>query len=615
MYPLNPRFKKCVMDITKKFSIPEKDVWKLISAKPLNSSFHEPEEVEPGLFRIKPVEDVISDYVAAFDMDHTLSYAQSKLFPSDPDDIFVLPRRREVLEGLIKKGYKLLLFTNQFSRGKKQVNNKVNRVATFLKKLDLPMTAYIATKKDHNRKPENGMWEYFTSHNMPVKKAVFCGDALGRPGDFSDSDKMFGVNSGMKVLTPEESFPGVLVRLSQHPKRAIIFVGAPGVGKSTVYKNSFPDFVHINQDNLGTRSKVLRAIKQNIGKNMVIDSTNSSQKKRQEIYDLLPDDYDIQVLYFVNDGRRGNALRTGKAHVPDIAYHLYFKHLTPPEKSEFGAHSGDVHVINGRTASIKILKPLKPLKTGKWLTGVEAGRALFESSDAADFTRALSLYDTIVSRLAADYKPKKRKSGDVNTRWGEKPVVMRNLVENDLWWRETLPQLLVKLGHMNKNDMRTLLAWKWGRGQYRPGRANFEKKNTEESVIAATEACLKAAKPLEDANDNKIINATIRSAVTAATKMAQVGPATATAILAARFPEKCPFYSDEAMESVGMFREPSTLSRYLKFAQVLREKASALGKDWTAEKVGRALWAASKAHALGLSDADPVTTCLGVQLE
>jgi DNA 3'-phosphatase len=369
MYPLNPRFKKCVMDITKKFSIPEKDVWKLISAKPLHSSFHEPEEVEPGLFRIKPVEDVISDYVAAFDMDHTLSYAQSKLFPSDPDDIFVLPRRREVLEGLIKKGYKLLLFTNQFSRGKKQVNNKVNRVATFLRKLDLPMTAYIATKKDHNRKPGNGMWEYFISHNMPVKKAIFCGDALGRPGDFSDSDKMFGVNSGMKVLTPEESFPGVLVRLSQHPKRAIIFVGAPGVGKSTVYKNSFPDFVHINQDNLGTRSKVLRAIKQNIGKNMVIDSTNASQKKRQEIYDLLPDDYDMQVLYFVNDGRRGNALRTGKAHVPDIAYHLYFKHLTPPEKSEFGVHSGDVHVINGRTVKIEIVKntPIDVTKSRKKL--------------------------------------------------------------------------------------------------------------------------------------------------------------------------------------------------------------------------------------------------------
>lgn len=65
MYPLNPRFKKCVMDITKKFSIPEKDIWKLISTKPLHSSFHEPEEVEPGLFRIKPKEDVISDYVAA----------------------------------------------------------------------------------------------------------------------------------------------------------------------------------------------------------------------------------------------------------------------------------------------------------------------------------------------------------------------------------------------------------------------------------------------------------------------------------------------------------------------------------------------------------------------
>ena len=63
----------------------------------------------------------------------------------------------------------------------------------------------------------------------------------------------------------------------------------------------------------------------------------------------------LNYLDFVNDGRRGNALRKGKAHVPDIAYHMYFKYLSPPEKNEFGSHSGDVHVINGRTAKIEII--------------------------------------------------------------------------------------------------------------------------------------------------------------------------------------------------------------------------------------------------------------------
>ena len=36
-----------------------------------------------------------------------------------------------------------------------------------------------------------------------------------------------------------------------------------------------------------------------------------------------------------------------------------------PKKSEFGAHSGDVHVINGRTASIKILKTVETVENGQ----------------------------------------------------------------------------------------------------------------------------------------------------------------------------------------------------------------------------------------------------------
>ena len=254
----------------------------------------------------------------------------------------------------------------------------------------------------------------------------------------------------------------------------------------------------------------------------------------------------------------------------------------------------------------------------KWRPGIEAGRALFASSNPADFAWALShQYGASLARLAADDRALRakqkaknggkapRKSGDASTRWGEKSVVMRGLVKNDQWWREKLPQILTERGCMSKDDMRTLLAWKWARGKYRPGRARFEAMNRDESVLATSKACLDAAAPLEGLSsdgDNETIDAAVRSAVDAATKMPQVGPATATAILAARFPETCPFYADEAMESLGLFREPYTLARYLEFARTLREKAIALGAGWTAEKVGRALWAASKARALGLDN-------------
>jgi hypothetical protein len=83
--------------------------------------------------------------------------------------------------------------------------------------------------------------------------------------------------------------------------------------------------------------------------------------------------------------------------------------------------------------------------------------------------------------------------------------------------------------------------------------------------------------------------------------MPQIGPASATGILAARYPEFCPMYTDEAMESIGMYREPYTLERYCIFAEELRNKADELGEGWTANKVCDALFAASKGDQLGMA--------------
>ena len=37
-------------------------------------------------------------------------------------------------------------------------------------------------------------------------KADMCGDAAGRPDDFSDSDRAFAVATGLKFFTPEQLF-------------------------------------------------------------------------------------------------------------------------------------------------------------------------------------------------------------------------------------------------------------------------------------------------------------------------------------------------------------------------------------------------------------------------
>ena len=55
------------------------------------------------------------------------------------------------------------------------------------------MDVFLATTSDAFRKPETGMWNFFleesTKNEIDRESSFFVGDAAGRSGDFSDSDK------------------------------------------------------------------------------------------------------------------------------------------------------------------------------------------------------------------------------------------------------------------------------------------------------------------------------------------------------------------------------------------------------------------------------------------
>lgn len=280
-------------------------------------------------------------YIAAFDMDWTLTYSEQKLFPKDPDDIKIIPKRKEYLEKCFKSGYTLVLFTNQHTKSMKEKLKRVERVKTFLRLLGLPMIAIIATEKDQYRKPDIGMWQKL-KHRIPtVKYGFYCGDAAGNLGDFSDSDKEFALNikntgENLTFYEPEELFsPTEIPSFNTHDKQMIILVGMPGSGKTKFYEENFEPngYIHINQDIQKTKANVLRIIKDTIqkGKSLVIDATNPSQEKREEYY-ALAKGYKITVFYFIRDGRKGNEVRaeSGGRKVPIISYHIYFKNLDPP---------------------------------------------------------------------------------------------------------------------------------------------------------------------------------------------------------------------------------------------------------------------------------------------
>jgi bifunctional polynucleotide phosphatase/kinase len=187
------------------------------------------------IFYYEPTEYVRSELVFGFDLDWTLTYNEKHLFPKEATDIYIFPNRKQILEKIIKDGYNIVIFTNQYAKTKKEKQNKVERLKTFIDKLNLPVCVYISTEKDNYRKPEIGMWNFFKK-DRDIKNVIFVGDALGRPQDFSDSDRLFGEKiNACEIKSAEDFFGSSIIPSIQNEKELIVFVGMPGSGKSTYY--------------------------------------------------------------------------------------------------------------------------------------------------------------------------------------------------------------------------------------------------------------------------------------------------------------------------------------------------------------------------------------------
>lgn len=314
---------------------------KCLKENDLTFSLIEPVDIEyVSDFKMKETSDVFYyipkmykkyDFVVSFDLDWTLSYGEKGLYPSQPEDIQILPNRREILVSLVKKGYTLAIFTNQKGRSRQEKLKKVERVRTFLQKIRLPIYTFISVSEGESRKPNIGMYTLFQQYINP-QVLYFIGDALGRPQDFSDSDKIFGERINAIVLSPEEFFPPTNVPKFKSAKELIIFVGAQGTGKSTFARNNYKDFIIINQDTLKTKAKVMKVLEESLktSRSIIIDSTNPSlENHRKPLYAFAEKyNYHVNVLYFIRNGYGWNEIR--KERVPTISYHVFYKNLDSP---------------------------------------------------------------------------------------------------------------------------------------------------------------------------------------------------------------------------------------------------------------------------------------------
>lgn len=158
---------------------------------------------------------------------------------------------------------------------------------------------------------------------------------------------------------------------------------------------------------------------------------------------------------------------------------------------------------------------------------------------------------------------------------------MAALPELDRWYREKLPGDIAgrsprKITHA---ELVKLTEWKMARGVWRAPNLVLVRGNEAAAVEEASESAFaKVPDP--------------RAPITELTRLAGVGPATASAALAAAEPEIYPFFDElVAAQLPGLGPVAWTLAYYVRYAEALRATARGLDDGWTPALLERALWA------------------------
>jgi hypothetical protein len=158
---------------------------------------------------------------------------------------------------------------------------------------------------------------------------------------------------------------------------------------------------------------------------------------------------------------------------------------------------------------------------------------------------------------------------------------VKPLADLDRWYREELPGLISARDrpHVTHAELVKVTEWKMARGIWRARNLALVKGNDPAEVERASGAAL-AAIP-----DPKAPIAELAT-------LAGVGPATASAVVAAAAPHLYPFFDELVGAQVpGLGEVAFTPAYYARYADALRERAARLGGGWTPVMVERALWA------------------------
>ena len=154
------------------------------------------------------------------------------------------------------------------------------------------------------------------------------------------------------------------------------------------------------------------------------------------------------------------------------------------------------------------------------------------------------------------------------------------LAELDRWYTDDLPTAIASRAtpHVTHDELVRLTEWKMARGVWRAPNLVLVRGNAVADVESVSTAAL------------ALVPHPTKPIATLAT-LAGVGPATASAVAAAYAPTTYPFFDELVAAQVPTLGKVAwTMGYYARYAAALRDRAAALGADWTTVMVERALW-------------------------
>lgn len=182
---------------------------------------------------------------------------------------------------------------------------------------------------------------------------------------------------------------------------------------------------------------------------------------------------------------------------------------------------------------------------------------LWSSNQITDWRGALEAYVSVIMQQGSERLP-----------------------EHDRWYREELPQVIAgrKPHHATHEELVRVTEWKMARGVWRGRNLALVRGNAPELVVELSREAF-AAVPHPT------------SPLTILSQLSGVGPATASAVVAAVNPESYPFFDEIVGAQIpDLGNLAFTLGYYKRYAEALRERAARLGSGWTPVMIERALW-------------------------